>query len=166
MPDRTARWVMSSTTGTQPVSPLVLGKVEARARMPFSWSRQLKFEGYLFTCPAECQRQGTGQRVEPGQEPQGRELVGQSPVALVDLGVHRRVPPAGLHNLANPCGHCPVTVPLPPGVAAGPCPATGTERGRVRPSRSWPVGRLALPDGRSGPEGACRAGRSGGRRTR
>src|ERR1700761_3641180 len=68
----------------------------------------------------------------------------------------------------TPCALSPVPgpVPLPPGVAAGPCPATGTERGRVRPSRSWPVGRLALPDGRSGPEGACRAGRGDGRRTR
>ena len=39
---------------------------------PFAWSGQLKFEGYLFNSPAEGQRQGTGERVEPGQEPQRR----------------------------------------------------------------------------------------------
>src|SRR5260370_38239428 len=79
-----------------------------------------------------------------------------------------RTGPAGFHTLLNPRGRCPVAVlvPLPPGVAAGRRPATGTGRGRARSSRFLPVGRPALPDGRNGSEGACRAGRDGGRRTR
>ena len=121
--------------------------------------------------PAPGPAASFAQRRLPGGLPLGAKFSGQ--LAEMCAGDARqgrvgagRAGPAGLHSLVNPCSHCPVTVPLPPGVAAGPCSATGTERGRVRPSRSWPAGRPASPDGRSGPEGACRAGRGGGRRTR
>ena len=49
------------------------------------WSRQLEFKGYLFTCPAEAQRQGPGERVEPGQEPQGEFLVVAVTMTAVEL---------------------------------------------------------------------------------
>src|ERR1700749_1474050 len=38
-------------------------------------SSQAKFDGYLFSCPAECQCQGAREGIEPGQEPQGKFLV-------------------------------------------------------------------------------------------
>src|SRR6185312_217484 len=59
--------------------------IRTLANVPFAWSRQLKFEGYLFSCPAECQRQGTGERVEPGQEPQREFLVVAATTAAVEL---------------------------------------------------------------------------------
>jgi hypothetical protein len=93
--------------------------------------------------PAPGPAASFAQRRLPGGLPLGAEFFDQ--LAEMCAGDARqggmgagRTGPAGLHNLVNPCGHCPVTVtvPLPPGVAAGPCPATGTEPGRVRPSRS------------------------------
>jgi hypothetical protein len=66
-------------------SPSKLAMVRDACDCHPSPSRQAKFDGCLFSGTAERQCQGAGERVEPGQEPQGKFLVVAVTVAAVEL---------------------------------------------------------------------------------
>src|ERR1700733_7638928 len=65
-------------------APGKAGAVVANECRPVT-SSQAKFDGYLFSCPAECQCQGARERIEPGQEPQGKFLVAVVTRAAAEL---------------------------------------------------------------------------------